>query len=476
MSARTPQPQIMVVFGASGDLTRRKILPALYQLSRDGALPDPFAIMGYARSDWDDGAFRTHARAAVEEFSRMPVDDASWNAFEPMLHYQPGTFDQPDCFTTLWERLDAIDAAHGTAGTEGGRRLFYAATPPEAFPAIVQRVGERPPRGDTRLVIEKPFGRDLESASALNAQLHAVFDESQIFRIDHYLGKETVQNILVFRFGNSLFERVWNRDAIDHVQITVAEQVGIAGRGGYYTTAGALRDIVQNHMLQVLAFLAMEPPRSFGQNAIRDETIKVLRAMRPLQPADVVRGQYDGFTAEDDVPDDSATETYVAARATIDNWRWSGVPFYLRTGKRLPKRTTEITVRFRSVPTSLFETAGVESLTPNHLSIHVQPDEGIALAFQAKRPGGGFEPATVRMAFDYDETFTRPPAEAYERLLYDAMSGDGTLYIREDAVERAWQIVDPILRDPGPVHGYGPGTWGPAEADALIAPRRWHLH
>ena len=467
-----PDPQIAVIFGASGDLTRRKILPALYNLLRQDLLPERFAVLGYARSGWDDDRFRSHARESLEAFSSETLDEETWKRFDEMLFYQSGPFDQADCFASLWERLDAIDQERGTEG----RRLFYAATPPSLFPLIVERVGECAPRPDTRIVIEKPFGRDLESARELNDLIHEVFDEDQVYRIDHYLGKETVQNIVVLRFGNALFERVWNRDAIDHVQITVAEEVGIEGRGSYYTEAGALRDIVQNHLLQVLAFLTMEPPRSFSAAAVRDETLKVLRALRPLDPAAAVRGQYDGFRDEDGVPPDSQAETFIAARAEIDNWRWSGVPFYLRTGKRLPRRVTEISIRFRGVPVSLFESAGVERLTPDHLTIRIQPQEGISLAFQAKKPGPGFEPKTVRMDFDYDESFGVDPADAYERLLQDALEGDGTLFTREDAVERAWQIVEPILQHPEPVHRYAPGTWGPAAADDLIAPRAWHVH
>ncbi|HVL89292.1 MAG TPA: glucose-6-phosphate dehydrogenase, partial [Actinomycetota bacterium] len=462
-----PKPQIAVIFGASGDLTHRKILPAFYNLLRHGSLPEQFAILGYARSGWDDARFRERARQSLEEFTPSTFDQETWKRFEDMIFYQSGPFDEADCFTPLWERLDALDRERGTES----RRLYYAATPPSAFPLIVERVGECAPRPDTRLVIEKPFGRDLESARRLNDQMHEVFDERQIFRIDHYLGKETVQNILVFRFGNALFERVWNRDAIDHVQITVAEKGGIEGRGAYYTEAGALRDIVQNHVLQVLAFLTMEPPRSFSADAVRDETLKVLRSMRPMDPAAVVRGQYEGFLDEEGVPKDSLTETYFAARAEIDNWRWSGVPFFLRTGKRLPRRVTEITIRLRSVPVSLFESAGVEHLTSDHLTIRIQPNEGISLAFNAKRPGPGFEPEPVRMDFDYDETFGADPADAYERLLLDALEGDGTLFTREDGVERAWEVVEPLLADRGSVCSYASGSWGPKEADDLIAPR-----
>ena len=472
-------PQALVIFGASGDLTKRKIIPALYNLARDGLLPASLAIVGYARSPWTEDEFRDHARAAIEEFSRTSLDEEVWKPFAQLLHYVSGEFDEPHCFSHLIEELEHLDAELGL----GGRRLYYCATPPSAFPLIVERLGEERP-GDSRIVFEKPFGVDLESARELNATIHRVFDESHVFRIDHYLGKETVQNILMFRFANSLFERVWNCDAIDHVQITVAEEVGIEGRGSYYEEAGALRDIVQNHVLQVLAFLAMEPPRSLEPEAIRDEKVKLLRALHPFQPGDLVRGQYEacivddvpGYKQEEGVAPDSTTETYAAVRTHIDNWRWSGVPIFLRTGKRLPRRTTQVIVGFREAPGYLFEAAGIPAGVADHLSIEIQPDEGMSLAFNAKEPGPEISLKPVHMHFSYDEAFKLEPAEAYELLLREAMEGDHTLFIREDEVVRSWEIVTPVLADPGPVYGYEAGAWGPAEADALAAPRRWHLH
>jgi glucose-6-phosphate 1-dehydrogenase len=303
-----------------------------------------------------------------------------------------------------------------------------------------------------------------------------VFEERQVFRIDHYLGKETVQNLVVFRFGNSLFERVWNGDAIDSIQLTVAETFGVEGRAAYYDRAGAIRDLLQNHMLQVIAFVLMEPPRALEAEAFRDEKVKLLKAIRPLDPRDVIRGRYEGYLGEPGVAEGSTTETFVAVRLHVDNWRWSDVPIFLRHGKRLAKRATEIEVRFKEPPAYLFDDFGVDRLTADHLTIRIQPDEGISLAFQAKIPGPGYEVKTVRMDFDYERSFMHEPAEAYERLLHDAMDGDHTLFTREDGVERSWEIVTPALEEPGPVHDYRPGSWGPAEADELIAPRTWHLH
>jgi glucose-6-phosphate 1-dehydrogenase len=371
----------------------------------------------------------------------------------------------------LRERLEAADRE----GCEGGR-LFYLAVPPEVFATIVRglgRIGANTPR--SRIVIEKPFGDSLASARELAAQIHDVFEERQVFRIDHYLGKETVQNIVVLRFANAIFERLWNRDVIDHIQLTVAEEIGVEGRAGYYDRSGAIRDLLQNHMLQMLAFVTMEPPRSLEPEAFRDEKVKLLRAIRPIEPDHVVRGQYDGYRDEEGVDPASTTETFVAARLAIDDWRWQGVPVFLRHGKRLPQRCTEISVAFRRAPDYLFTELGMRHLPPDHLEITIQPDEGISLAFQAKVPGPGYELQTVTMDFDYERSFMHEPAEAYERLIHDAMLGDHTLFTREDDVERSWEIVAPILDDPTPPARYAPGSWGPAEADRLIAPRRWHL-
>ncbi len=440
-------------------------------------------MFGYALADWDDDGFREHARHAVEEFSRTGLDEAVWKRFAPSLRFVPGKFEDGDALRSLAERLARADAEAGTAGG----RLYYLAVPPSAFAVIVQGLGEVGPgdRERTRIVIEKPFGHDLASARELNNAVHGVFDETQVFRIDHYLGKETVQNLMVFRFGNSLWERVWNRDAIDHIQFTVAESIGVEGRGGYYEEAGALRDLVQNHMFQVLAFLSMEPPRSLDAEAIRDEKVKLMRAVHPLSSSDVVRGQYatgtiDGravpaYREEPNVAADSQTETFAAVKLHVDNWRWQGVPMFLRHGKRLPQRATEVSVVFRDAPSYLFEEEGIERLPPDHLTIRIQPDEGISLSFQAKEPGPGIELQEVEMDFGYGESFKTKPAEAYERLIHDAMVGDHTLFTREDGVERSWELVAEVLANPGPVHEYPAGTWGPAESDELIAPRHWHL-
>ncbi|MFA5890090.1 MAG: glucose-6-phosphate dehydrogenase [Actinomycetota bacterium] len=477
MSLQRPSPQALVIFGASGDLARRKILPALYNLERDGLMPEEYAVIGYARSEWDDQRFVANARAAVEKYSRSPVEESVWSRMAASMRFVAGEFNSPGAMDHLTADLDKADRDLGC----GGDRLYYSATPPSAVPMIVERLGEIGPGANPRIVVEKPFGRNLESARALNEQVHRVFNESQVFRIDHYLGKETVQNLLVFRFANAMFERVWNRDAIDHVQITVAEDLGVEARGAYYEESGAIRDIVQNHMLQMLAFVAMEPPRALSATAIHDEKVKLLQTVRPITPENVVRAQYDrgtaggasvpGYRSEDGVSPSSNTETYVAIRAYVDNWRWEGVPFLLRTGKRLPRRATEITVKFREAPGYLFD----EAPEPDHLSIRIQPREGASFAFQAKQPGPGFVPRPVRMDFEYDEFFHAVSADAYERLLHDAMCGETTLFAREDGVERAWEIVQPVLDIPEEVYGYAAGSWGPRAADELIAPRRWHL-
>ena len=481
MKIPPPQPQIIVIFGASGDLTHRKILPALYNLSRDKMLPEHFAIVGYARTEWTDDQFREEARKAIEEFSRTPLEDQYWEPFAQGLTYRFGAFDDEKAFHPLHDHLAELDEKQGTEG----RRLYYAATPPSAFPVIIDRIAECPREEDRRIVIEKPFGRDLSSARALTEKVHEVFEESRVFRIDHYLGKETVQNLLVFRFANSLYERVWNRDAIEHVQITVAEEVGVEQRGGYYEEAGVIRDMVQNHILQLVSFLGMEPPASLAPEAVRDEKVKLLRAVRPFSPDETILGQYTAgkvggkpvraYHEEDNVAPDSKTPTFIALRAHINNWRWAGVPFYFRTGKALGARATELTIMFKEVPTALYDAMEVESPPPDHLAIRVQPEEGISFTFQAKEPGPGFKPRTVNMHFTYADAFGVEPVEAYERLIHDAMTGDHTLFTREDEVERAWELVTPILDLQGPVLPYPAGSRGPAEADSLIAPSRWHL-
>jgi glucose-6-phosphate 1-dehydrogenase len=476
-----PLPQIIVVFGASGDLARRKILPALYSLSRKGHLPERHHIIGYARSEMDTEKFREFAREAVEEFRPGFLDEESWQAFCESLEYVRGPYSEPGGMLHLCHRMKELDDELGTEG----RRLFYLAIPPSVFADTVRRIGECDPGPQARVVIEKPFGRDLQSARELDQVLHSVFDEPQIFRIDHFLGKETVQNILVFRFANSLFERVWNRDAIDHIQLTVAESLGMEGRGSYYEESGASRDMLQNHLLQILSFLTMEPPRAWEAEAIRDEVVKVLRTLAPFEPGECVRGQYvrgtidgervPGYLEEEGVAPDSENETFVAVRAHIDNWRWADVPIYLRTGKRMARRATQVVVALREAPAYLFDDVGIPRLPANHLHLRIQPDEGISLAFQAKEPGAGVSVKTVRMEFTYGGSFLNEPAEAYERLILDAMVGDHLLFIREDAVERSWEIVKPLLSKPGPLHFYRAGTMGPTEADELIAPRTWHI-
>jgi glucose-6-phosphate 1-dehydrogenase len=483
-----PPPQTIVVFGASGDLSKRKIFPALYNLARDGLLPERYAVVGYAPDAWDDAAFVEHARQAVAGFSRSSLTEEAWNLFAPHLHFVSGSFDYAGCLAPLEARLTELDQTLGT----DGRRLLFGAVPASIVPKLIARLGDTGSRPTHRIVLEKPFGRDLESARRLNAQVHEVYDESQIFRIDHFLGKETIQNLLVLRFANTMIERIWDRDAIDHVQITAAETVGVEARGAFYEETGAVRDMIQNHLLQLLAFVAMEAPRSFAPDDIRDETVRVLKTVRLFQPEESVRGQYTtgvvggrevpGYRDERNVAPDSTVETFVAVRAFIDNWRWAGVPFYLQTGKRLPRKTTEVTVFFKEVPAYLFAGEGLSPPVPNLLSIRIQPEEGMAFAFQAKPPGLHLANQTVAMDFSYREWF-ESNAEAYERLIHDAMVGDPTLFIRQDAVERAWEIVTPLIENPGPLHRYAagqPATWTEypagswsAAAARFIAPRQW---
>ncbi len=467
MTFGPPESQDVVIIGATGDLARRKLLPALYNLYLEGLLPEEGRIIGFARGASDDAKFRDLAARAISEFSRTPRDEVRWPQFASRLHYVSGE----QGFAGVKARCTAPD------------RLIYLAVPPSAFPATIKSLGAAGLAEGTRLVVEKPFGSDVESARMLGEAIHAVFAESQVFRIDHYLGKETVQNIFVFRFANSAFERVWNRDAIDHVQFTVAESIGIEGRGSFYEETGALRDILQNHVFQVLALLTMEPPSSISSEPVRDEKIKLFRAMRPLTVEDTVRGQYTrsnvagaavpGYREEPEVAPDSQTETFAAVRLHIDNWRWAGVPFFLRTGKRLPRHATEVVVSFREAPIPMFAGTAVEQLPPNRLTIVIQPQEQIRFEFMAKVPGPQLDVEPVTMEFSYDTAFKAVPAEAYERLLHDAMDGDATLFARADSVERAWEVVEPILSAMPPVALYPAGTWGPPEADALIAPRTW---
>src|SRR5215207_5615503 len=479
MALASPPPQTLIVFGASGDLARRKLFPALYDLAYEGLLPERYAIVGSGGSRLDDADFRERARSGVEQFSRHRPDDGRWQAFARGLSYVSAPLDDPDAFHALRERLVTLDADLGAES----RRLFYCATPPSAFPTIVQRIGEAGLAEQARIVVEKPIGHDLASARELDRIAREVFDERQVFRIDHYLGKEAVQNILVFRFANSMVERAWSGDVVDHVQITVAESDGIEQRGRYYEQAGALRDMVQNHLLQVLSFVAMEPPDSLAPEDVRDRKAELLEAVRPLSTDDVVRGQYTagvvegrevpGYRYEQRVAPESTVETFVALRAWIDNERWKDVPFYLRTGKRLPHRTTEVAIVLNEPKRRLFDGVGIARLPAHHLALRIQPDEGISLVFRAKEPGPGMALDAVPMDFSYASSFRTRSTEAYERLLHDAMADDQTLFLREDAVERSWEIVAPILDASETVHPYAAGTWGPSAADELIAPRAW---
>ncbi len=490
----------VVVFGASGDLTRRKLVPALYNLAVGRALPTGCAVVGVARRPKSDQEFRAEMKAGVESFSRRkPIDAEVWGDFEKGISYVQGSFEDKSTYEKLKEHLDHLDAERGTRKN----RLFYLAVPPSEFDGIVNGLRDAslvtPPGqagasgGWSRVVFEKPFGHDLESAKELNATIATVFDESQVFRIDHYLGKETVQNLLVFRFANSLFEPVWSREHVDHVQITVAEDIGVEGRGKFYEQTGLTRDIVENHVMQLLCLTAMEPPISLLADAVRDEKVKVMRSLRPFERPDVatsvVRGQYGrglvhaeevpGYRDEPDVAKDSAIETYVAMKVQVDNWRWGGVPFYIRAGKRLARRVSEIAIQFKEVPHTLFRSLD-GGITPNVLSMRIQPDEGISLRFISKEPGQQTILRDVAMDFRYGAAFGSNTPEAYERLLLDAMRGEATLFTRRDEVEAQWAFMDHVFdawahegRTPPPV--YAAGTWGPERADDLLARdgRRW---
>jgi glucose-6-phosphate 1-dehydrogenase len=494
---RPAPPCTVVIFGAAGDLTRRKLLPALYNLKAHRLLPRELAIVGVTRKPKGHDQFRQEQSRDIAEFATMPVDPGLWTDLRDALYYQAGEFTDPATYASLSALLDEVARRHGT----GGNVLFYLATPPDFFGEIVRRLGEtgltREEKGAwRRVVIEKPFGRDLDSARALNQEIGQSLAEHQVYRIDHYLGKETVQNIMVFRFANGLFEPIWNRRYVDHVQMLVGETVGVEDRGNYYETAGVLRDMIQNHMFQLLALIAMEPPASFDPDEIRDEKVKVLKAIRPLRPEQVlthtVRGQYaegtlggatvPGYRTEPKVSPRSATETYAALALHVENWRWAGVPFYLRSGKRLARRTTEIMIQFRRPPLLLFEQVGAGHIEPNRLVLHIQPEEGIEIQMKAKHPGPTVHLNTVKLDFSYRDFGETGAATGYERLLYDGMTGDSTLFHRADMVETAWRIATPILDvwqtlPPRDFPNYAAGSWGPASADGLLEAegRRWWI-
>jgi glucose-6-phosphate 1-dehydrogenase len=488
----------MVIFGASGDLTKRKLIPSLYNLAVSHYLSKDFAVVGFAKPQMSQEEFRDKLNKEIGTYSSGSVDPAIWSWFMERLYYLSGDFGDSESYKSLGKLLEEVEARHKTQGN----RLFYLATLPSNFALIADKMAEAGLTKETnqvwrRVVVEKPFGRDLPSAQALNAELGRVLGEKQIYRIDHYLGKETVQNLMAFRFGNGIFEPIWNRRYIDHIEITVAEELGVEQRGPYYEEAGALRDMVPNHILQLIALTAMEPPISFDADAVRDEKHKVLKAITPMTPEEVlhraVRGQYGegvvedtmvrGYRKEDRVAQDSTVETFVALKLTIDNWRWAKVPFYLRTGKRMPKRLTEIVIQFHEPPLPLFRHAGVAKLEPNLLIVRVQPDEGISLNFGAKIPGPDMNLGSVNMDFRYADHFGVQSSTGYETLLYDCMIGDATPFQRADMVEAGWAVVQPILDvwkalPPRDFPNYSAGTWGPKEADALMEKdgKIWRKH
>jgi glucose-6-phosphate 1-dehydrogenase len=479
VTTRPPDDCAVVIFGVTGDLTHRKLVPALYNLAAQGELPPHFAMIGTSTSVGNAESLRNDLRETTAKFSRtQPLDEKVWQSFAPRVETVQGDFNAPAAYAALKTKLAEVESRHGTRGN----RLYYMATPPSVFPVILRHLngaGLLHPPGKfpwSRVVMEKPFGRDLASARELNRLVGEVLDESQIFRIDHYLGKETVQNILVFRFGNSIFEPIWNRKYVDHVQITMAEEIGVERRGKFYDQTGVLRDVVQSHLMQVLALCAMEAPVSFRADDVRDEKFQLFRSLRPILPSDAVWGQYSGYREEEGVARDSRTPTCVAMKILIDNWRWQGVPFYLRAGKGLKRRMTEVSVFFQTIPFCLFGREEVcQLIEPNVLTLRIQPDDGIALRFATKVPGDDLSVGTVTMDFSYASSFKRPSGEAYERLLLDAMRGDATLFARRDGDEKCWEFVQPLLDEPIAPSTYERGSSGPREADDLIRrdKRRW---
>jgi glucose-6-phosphate 1-dehydrogenase len=489
------EPCSIVLFGASGDLAKRKVIPAMYDLAHHGSLGDRYSILGFARTPMTDDSFRTTLGEAAMTISEVgPIGPAKWHEFAGNLYYSSGDYKDPESYAKLTKRLEELDAQKNL----GGNRLFYLSTPPEVYQDIVERLGKAglarasKPGSWVRIIIEKPFGRDLASAKELNKIVLNVFEEKQVYRIDHYLGKDTVQNLLVLRFGNGIFEPLWNRNYVDHVQITASETLGVERRGGFYETAGALRDMIQSHVLQLTSLVAVEPPASFDANAVRNEKLKVLQSIRPFNlemvAQSVVRGQYApgklgdkalaGYRDEHQVSPTSRTETFVSMRVLVDNWRWAGVPFYLRTGKRLAKRTTEIMIQFKRAPHIVFREKDVK---PNRLVLNIQPDEGICISFGAKKPGTEMNIGNVAMDFSYIKAFGNGSRSAYATLLSDCLRGDATLFDRGDSVEAAWALVDPILdvwsaAKTATVPEYPSGSWGPDESDQLLERdgRQWY--
>lgn len=477
---KVPDPCVVVIFGASGDLTHRKLMPSLFSLTCEGLLPEQFSVVGVARSEMDDNGFRKKIKKGVEAYSRIKPNECSqWDNFSKRVFYHQADYDDPEAYKKLGKLLAKIDKEFGG----GCNCLFYLSTPPLLYPVIVNRLGEAGLAAQTeehwrRIIIEKPFGHDLASATELNHQVHEVFHESQVYRIDHYLGKETVQNLLVFRFANAIFEPLWNRNYIDHVQITVTEEVGLGSRAGYYDTAGIVRDMFQNHILQLLTLTAMEPPAEFNAAALRDEKVKVLKAIQPIKAEDVgkrtVRAQYRTYRDEKGVLSGTETPTFAAIKLEINNWRWRNVPFYLRSGKALADKVTEVSVQFRHVPHLMFPLPPGERLPPNTLALCLQPNEGMNLRFETKVPGAGMRTRSVDMTFLYEQDFGKNILpDAYERLILDALHGDASLFTRSDEIELAWSLVDPILEGWSGKHTptlafYESGTWGPGKADEFI--------